>query len=43
MQVKKYSLEIDIKSNQHVHEWIKHKLYVNYALCRIKRGWKRHT
>ena len=41
MQVKKYSLEIDGKFNQHANKWIKHNLYSNYALCRIKRGWKR--
>ena len=42
MHVKKYSLEIDGKFNQHVNKWIKHKLYSNYGLRRIKNGWKRN-
>ena len=41
MRVKKYSLEIDGKFNQHVNKWIKLNLYSNYRLRRIKRGWKR--
>ena len=41
MHVKKYSLEIDCKFNQHVNKWIKDSLYSNYGLRQIKRGWKR--
>ena len=41
MHVKKYFLEIDRKFIQHVNKWIKHNFYSIYALCRIKRGWKR--
>ena len=38
IHVKKYSLETDGKFNEHVNKLIKHNLYSNYALCRIKRG-----
>ena len=41
MHVKKQSLEIDGKFNQHVNKWTKNNLYNNYSLCQIKPGRKR--
>ena len=41
MHMKKYSLEIDVKFNQHTSKGTKYNLYSNYELWRTKRGWKR--